>query len=292
MDMIRFFLAFLSVAVLSQSAAASEYVSFDSLDGKTHLRAVLRLPDAAPPHRAIVFLHGCSGMGMGGGMSAIYSTWARHMNRAGFAVLIVDSATPRGFTSTCGRRDASRVMYRHRPDDAYASLQFLQSRDDIRPDGIGLMGWSQGGGIVLLSIVEGSIGRPDPPPPSDFAAAVALYPAACSERLQSKPFTQIEPGNWSTHIPLLVLFGARDNWVDPHACKRFIEAAATRGHPVEIILYDNAVHSFDAPNVRLHERTGPRLADGSLPLIGTDPAARDHAMSVVPEFFNKRIPPD
>ncbi|WP_169054209.1 dienelactone hydrolase family protein [Nitratireductor sp. XY-223] len=268
---------------------AAENVSFDSLDGTTRITARLLEPATDPPHRTIVFLHGCSGTGFGGGLSPVYSTWAQHLNEAGYAVLIVDSATPRGLASTCGSSAARRIVYAKRPFDAYGALRFLQSLPSIQPDGIGLMGWSQGGGIVLLTIVDPSIGRPVPAPAYDFRAAVALYPSACSDRLQSRPFTAVEPQSWSTGIPLLVLFGARDNWTDPDACRSFIEAARERGEPVEIKLYRNAVHSFDAPNVRLQERSGPRLRDGSLPLIGTDQAAREDALDVVPEFFGRHM---
>ncbi|WP_419910783.1 dienelactone hydrolase family protein [Hoeflea sp.] len=266
--------------------AFAERVSFNSLDGETELSAVLLTPATAPPHKSVVFLHGCSGMGFGGGLSAVYSTWATHLNDAGYAVLIVDSATPRGLGSTCGSSKARRLIYAKRPLDAYGALHYLQSLPAMRPDAVALMGWSQGGGIVLLSIVDQSIGRPEPPPVHDFKAAVALYPSACSDRFQSKPFTTIEPQMWATAIPLLVLFGAKDNWTDPNACRSFIEGARKRGEPVAIKLYSNAVHSFDAPNVRLQERTAPRLPDGSLPLVGTDKAARRDALTIVPEFLD------
>ena len=270
--------------------AVAERVMFDSLDGETRLPAVLLQPDTQPPHRAVVFLHGCSGVGFGGGLSPVYTTWARHLNEAGYAVLIVDSATPRGFASTCGPSEARKVVYAKRPFDAYGALLYLQSLPAIRSDAIGLMGWSQGGGIALLTIVDQSIGRPVPAPAHDFKAAVALYPSACSDRFQSRPFTAVEPNGWSTRIPLLVLFGARDNWADPEACRSFIEAARERGEPVAIKLYPEAVHSFDAPNVRLQERSAPRLRDGSLPLIGTDEAAREDALEIVPSFLDGHMP--
>ena len=163
------------------------------------------------PHRAVVFLHGCSGVGFGGGLSPVYTTWARHLNEAGYTVLIVDSATPRGFASTCGPGEARKVVYARRPFHAYGALRYLQSLPAIRSDAIGLMGWSQGGGIALLTIVDQSIGRPIPAP-------------------------------------------------------------------------------ADAPNVRLQERSAPRLRDGSLPLIGTDEAAREDALEIVPSFLDEHMP--
>lgn len=64
---------------------------------------------------------------------------------------------------------------------------------------------------MLLSIVEPSIGRPVPPPRHNFRAAIAFYPAVCNDSMQSRPFTAVAPGGWTTRIPLLVLQGAADN---------------------------------------------------------------------------------
>lgn len=233
-DSIRPILASIVVLVLNAAAAlpvAAETVEFDSLDGKTRLQAELRLPQTDPPHRAIVFLHGCSGLKRDGVISATYSAWGKLLNDTGFAVLMIDSATPRGFGSTCGPSEARKVMYFNRPLDAYGALGYLQSRPDIRVDGIGLAGWSQGGGITLLTIVSNSIGRPEPPPEDDFKAAVAFYPSACSTRAQSRPFTEVEPGQWSTDIPLLVLHGGLDNWARAEPCQQFIDTARQRGNP-------------------------------------------------------------
>ena len=116
-------------------------VEFNSLDGKTRLRASLLLPDTEPPHRAVVFLHGCSGIGLGGGISATYSSWAHHFNRQGYAVLVVDSAGSRGFASTCGGGERRRIMYAERPGDAYSALRYppgtaVHSSRSHRPHGM------------------------------------------------------------------------------------------------------------------------------------------------------------
>ena len=52
-------------------------------------------------------------------------------------------------------------MWRDRPKDAYAALQYLQAQPFVKADHVGLIGWSQGGGVVLLSINDKSIGRPE-----------------------------------------------------------------------------------------------------------------------------------
>ncbi len=271
-------------------AARGETVTFPAVGGETRLLALLEFPDAPPPHPAVVLLHGCGGLWRGAEVKPIYKQWAAHLRRAGYATLLVDSAGPRGIRYSCGKRQARRILYRGRPKDAYGALAYLQGRPDIEPARIGLIGWSQGGGIVLLSIVEPSIGRPVPPPRHDFRAAIAFYPAVCNERWQSRPFTKVPPGGWTTEIPLLVLHGAADNWTPAAPCRRFIEAAAARGAPTQIRLLKGAHHGFDAPGLPIRRLGRLRTRSGEQPIIGTDPAARAAALDLVPKFLNRHLP--
>ncbi|WP_420346647.1 dienelactone hydrolase family protein [Pelagibius sp.] len=275
------------VLAIQGRALADEPLRFTSLDGVTELTAQLYQPEAQPPFPALVLLHGCSGLGPGGGIPAIYAAWTRVLVERGYAVLLVDSAGPRGFGETCGRGPERSTMYRDRPKDAYAALAFLQASDFVRPDRVGLIGWSQGGAAVLLSIVRESIGRPAPPPRHDFRAAVAFYPGVCDEARQSAPFTRVKPGTWTTEVPLLVLQGEADNWTPAAACRAFIAAAAERGAPVAIHLYAGALHGFDAPNLSRRALPLHRMASGIVPSVGSDPAARADALERVPAFLDR-----
>jgi dienelactone hydrolase len=64
-------------------------------------------------------------------------------------------------------------------------LAFLQSQPFVIPDKIALIGWSQGGGVVLETIPTRSLGRPNPSPTHDFVAAIVFYPGLCSDKLQA-----------------------------------------------------------------------------------------------------------
>jgi dienelactone hydrolase len=233
-----------------------------------------------------VFLHGCSGLGNSGKPFSSYLAWEEILKQQGYAVLMVDSAGSRGFGSTCGGGEGRKTMYRERPGDAYAALSYLQSRPEIDPVRVFLIGWSQGGGIVLLTVSSKSIGRLDPAPGHDFRAAIAFYPAACSKRLQTVPFTEVEPDAWSTVAPLLILQGEADNWTLAGPCVTFVESVQARGEPVEIVVYPDAVHSFDAPDMPVHERAGGRTSSGKPPLVGTHPEAREDAIARVIAFLN------
>ena len=59
------------------------------------------------------------------------------------------------------------------------------------------------------------------------------------------------------------------------------------GEDVEIVVYPDAVHSFDAPNMPVHERLGLLTASGKPPLVGTDPEAREDAIKRVIAFLDQ-----
>jgi dienelactone hydrolase len=273
----------------AQQQIAQERVRFPSLDGNTTLQAFLLKPNTEGVHAALVLLHGCSGLQNDGRMFGLYRAWSRMFALRGYVTLVVDSAGSRGFGETCTDRPERRTMLRERPKDAYAALHYLQTLPFVRADRVGVIGWSQGGATVLLSIGARSSGRPEGLNAPDFRVAVALYPGACSERLQSRPFVDAEPNTWTTSIPLLVLQGEADNWTPAAPCEAFMAGAKQRGAPVEFKLYPNAHHVFDAPNRPVRELPAYRMRDGVVPLAGTEPMARADAIPRVIEFFERHL---
>jgi dienelactone hydrolase len=267
------------------------HVTFPSLDGTTTLIAHLFRPKDSgdAPRAAVVMMHGCSGLlAKNGRFFPIFRAWARTLLEKGYVVLVVDSAKSRGFGQTCSAGEPRRTMWLNRPRDAFAALQYLQAQPFVRADRVALMGWSQGGGVALLTINDRSIGRPAQLK-DDFKAAVSFYPGACSETFQSKPYTQVEPQGWTTRVPLLVLFGAADVWTPLKPCQAFLEAAKARGNPIELKTYPNAVHAFDAPNLPRTELPQYRLPNGAIPVIGTDTAARADVFVRVPAFLEEKL---
>src|SRR5205085_2516323 len=166
-------------------------------------------------------------------------------------------------------------LMQKRERDAYGALQFLRAQAFVRPDRIGIIGWSQGGGVVLLSTRVGEAARLKGPGSPSFRAAVAFYPALCNDDEQA-------PG-WSNEIPLLLLQGASDTWTRATPCERFVENAVARGARIDMQLYPGAYHAFDMPNTLL-QLLPVQSRPGTLPYIGTDPAARRDAFERVPAF--------
>jgi dienelactone hydrolase len=275
--------------VLVQPARADERVQFQSLDGKLTLAAFLDRPARAEPAPAVVMLHGCSGLGAAKGPFAIYRDWRDFFADKGYVTLMVDSTASRGFGQTCtiAVKDETDRMWAERPSDAYAALAFLQSQPFVISDQIALIGWSQGGGVVLETIPTHSLGRPNPPPAHDFAAAIAFYPGHCSDRLQAEHLgATIE--SWTTSIPLLVLQGERDNWTPAKPCAAFLSGAQSRHAPVAFQIYPGAYHSFDAPDMPIHNVESYRKGDWA-PIEGTNETARADARDRVARFLAEHL---
>jgi dienelactone hydrolase len=284
----------IAVSVLllwSMTVAAQEPVHFPSFEdngpgrSSTVLDGYLSRPTGEGQHPAVIFLHGCGGLFTGSMIERLLmgsmiepgeSDWAGELTRRGYAVLMVDSFVPRDRRQMCAPATFDLELYRNRARDAYGALLFLQAQPFVRPDRIGIMGWSQGGGALLFAIGTQSFSRPAQLPRGDFRAAVAFYPTSCSEQRQQP--------SWSTTIPLMVLIGAEDVGIPWVPCKALLDGAVTRGAKVEMQIYPGAYHHFDWPNLPRRELPFP-TAGGVVRMEGTDTVARQDAFSRVPSFL-------
>jgi len=279
----NFITAVAALLLWSVGAHAQETVHFPSLDGSTQLDGYLYRTAGQGRRPAVVGLHGCSGMfsRATGAISPIYREWAAELNRHGYVFLLVDSFRPRNQGEMCSTLGFELEVYRARPKDAYGALWYLQSQPFVRGDRIALAGWSQGGGATLFSIGNRSLGRPATLPQGDFRAAVAFYPGSCNIERQ--------PSDWTSQIPLLVLMGAEDVWTPLAPCKTFLDGAIGRGASIETQIYPGAYHAFDAPNLNRLELPAYRTRAGVVPIVGTDPAARQDALARVPAFLARHL---
>ncbi|NTZ05541.1 dienelactone hydrolase family protein [Burkholderia metallica] len=264
-------------------ASAQTLVHFPSTDSppSTMLDGYLFPAPGAGRHPALVFLHGCSGMFAKSGK--IYSRerdWASRFNAAGITVLEVDSFNPRHHGEMCAPAHFDGAIYRARPFDAYGALTYLQSLDTVRPDHIGVVGWSQGGGTLLNAIRASSPARPASLPDGDFRAAVAFYPASCN--------TERQGAVWQSPVPLLVLVGEQDVWTPFAPCKTLFDSVAP-GTDATFHAYPGAYHDFDWPNMPVHAMPAFTTKAGVVPIEGTEPAARADAQQRVIDYMSAHL---
>jgi dienelactone hydrolase len=266
---------------VSAQARATETVSFPSLDGPltggkpTELRGLVMRPNGLGPFPAIVALHGCGGLFKEGALVAREAAWAKLLASHGYVVLFPDSFGPRGVTTDC---EGNVRAWAERSYDAYGALRYLQAQSFIIGERIGVMGWSHGGGTVIFAIAPNSIARPADLPKGDFRAAVAFYPAWCS---------RLSP-DWKPDIPFLLEIGAEDDSIQPAPCIERAESAKAGGAPMQIKVYDDAVHDFDWPGDTLHTIISP---SGKAAHYGVNEDARADALVRVLAFFDARLKP-
>ena len=110
------------------------------------LAALYLRPDGDARVPAAVIVQGSGNSGR----NNVWSRWvAETVARAGYGVLLTDK---RGVGASEG--DWRTVGFETRAGDALAGLRYLASRDDVRPDAVGLVGLSQGGWVVPLAAVR------------------------------------------------------------------------------------------------------------------------------------------
>jgi dienelactone hydrolase len=267
-------LSSLALTVAGAAADAAEAVSFPG--NGVRLDAIVYRPAGSGPFPAIVALHGCSGLyGKDGSLSPRHVDWAERLAAQGFLALFPDSFGSRGAESQCKTDDRVTRPSRERVDDALAAKTYLQSRHDVKPNAVSLLGWSNGGSTVLYAVQKGREAKDGQP---DFATAIAFYPG-CR--------TPAEHGGWHARVPLMILIGAADDWTPAQPCEALAADASAAGEPVSIVVYPGAYHDFDHPNltVRSHSDLAYTADGGGRAHTGTNPAARQDALRRVPAFL-------
>ena len=226
---------------------APVYQSEDTIE----LTAYLYRPEGKGPHPAIVDLHGCNGI-----WPVRSRPWLEHYLDWGFAVLQVDSFGPRGQDNICGSLFAIPTW--HRARDAHAAKRWLMAQPWVAGQEVYLTGFSHGATATLLAL-DDEVNAEQP-----FAGAIAIAPWCLDQSRNS-------------HTDLLILIGGQDRWTPAQRCRVMISVRPDR---VELVVYEDAYHSFDAPGVDSIYQ-GQRVA--------YDARAALDAMRRAREFFKERV---
>lgn len=245
MTLIRFSLLVLSVLTMANAYAGGAilkeapsiaYVSFPSPNlespGSTlTLTGQLRIPNSEPPPGesglpAVVVLHGSAGLDSRG------SFYVAALNRAGIATLEVDMWTARGVGGGLDRPALPTLTV----PDAFSALAFLAARPEIDAERIGILGFSWGGAVTMLTATRYYTdifggGR-------EFAAHIAHYPVcwAYSAGFPGVFFHDL------TGEPVLIQVGDRDDYDEGAGPCQTLAAPFAN---VQVAAYRNAYHAWD-----------------------------------------------
>jgi dipeptidyl-peptidase-4 len=182
----------------------------------------------------------------------------RYMAQEGWIVFMVDG---RG---TGGRgRDFRQVVARRlgdlEADDQLAAVDYLKKLDYVDPGRIALWGWSYGGYVSTMALLQGK---------DALAAAIAVSPVSdwrfydtlYTERYMGLPQENAEgydAGSLLTYAdrlerPLLLIHGSGDDNVHPQNSLRLMTALQEAGKPFELMIYPDKAHAIAGDKTRYH----------------------------------------
>jgi dienelactone hydrolase len=231
------------------------------------LRAIVAKPEGPGPFPVAIILHGAAGPRANG------ERWAAEVRQLGYMTVVPDQYGPLGIVDTLERQGALWERFR----DTHSLVRYLQSRPDVRPDRIVLMGFSQGGLLSLGAMTTqwdlmDPLGAPPMPRP---AGGINLY-SICSffpSRL---------------HGPALLLLGGADDWTPTTDCEEWVRGVRTEPRP-RLVIYPGAHHGFDEPEnagpIFIARYQNPNRPSGFGATVGYDRAAHEAARRDVMAFL-------
>jgi len=189
-------------------------------------------PDGPGPHPAVALVSGCSGFAPSFA-PGVYERVAEQLRSQGHVAVFVDYLGRRGLQS-CAK---APITHADAARDLVAAATWLRSEASVDKTRISAMGWSYGGGAVLVALMENTAEQ------LGFSRAVVYYPDCRSVR------------PWKTAVPVLMLLGGEDDIAPGKPC----EAAAKKSAApdvVKVVWYPGAYHAFDVSEMPAKTR-GP-----------------------------------
>lgn len=251
-------------------------VSYLSLSPTAPLQvpAELRLPPGEELP-AVVVVHGSAGIDSRGRFHI------GALNAAGIATLEIDMWAPRRMA---GGADRPQSVPETLPD-AYGALRHLAGQGRIDPARIGIMGFSWGGVVTMLTATRpwterylGDTGR--------FKAHAAFYPACwVYNRLPGCEFADF------TGAPVLIQAGECDTYDRPETCPNLV-AATERLAPglARVTMHPGATHAFDRsePEMTVNDPLSHLGAGGEV-TFRHHPEAAAKARAELVAFFGRQL---
>jgi dipeptidyl aminopeptidase/acylaminoacyl peptidase len=192
---------------------------------------------------AIIVLHGWAPEGVAGAPRV--EGWARRLSEQGFIALALSM---RGWPPSNGRDDCGAEQ----PDDIAKAADWLATLSGVNADAIGVLGFSLGGQVALLTG-----GRS-----SRIKAIVAYYPITDIQRWRDTTSNAAirdfyvpkvcgagglnSPVNSAEKIraPVLLIHGDRDTWVPTEQSLKMREALRKANRYVELLVIGGGDHGF------------------------------------------------
>lgn len=249
-----------------------QYQSFDIFtpEQKLTIGGQLRIPtNDGEDIPAVVILHGSAGVDSRG------TLYARALNDAGIATLEIDMWGARGLAGGGQRPPLPTFTL----PDAFGALDYLANTPGIDAQRIGVLGFSWGGVMSLLSANQdytNSLGNG-----RQFAVHVAHYPVcwAYNIGIPGIIFSNL------TGAPVLMQVGSLDDYDEGGAPCENLAASFSE---VSVNVYPNAHHAWDRlqPPLTVQDPFSHLGAGGEVDIIPNPGKANQSSNAVVTEFSN------
>lgn len=179
----------------------------------------------------VVMSHGSDGI-----TSGMYDFWVKELNKAGYAVFLVDSFTPRNTAKISGTEGQLTWNTTLNISDAIYALKLLSTHPKLDAKRIYHMGWSRGANAVTAAMWPNYRLPITNDESIKWAASVALYPG-CNIR-HKNPALKITS-------PVLYLLAEKDDMTPATPCIEEAEILIKEGQSVFYKVYPGAYHVFD-----------------------------------------------
>lgn len=212
----------------------------------------LKFPSGLGSFPAVILMHGCGGL-----PSRSIGAWDSLLRSWGYATFVLDSFRGRRLHEVC--TDALALTSNRRVPDAYGSLKILATHPKIDRARIALMGFSHGGIATLAAATEWASRTYSGQSGVAFRAFLAFYPY-CNAAIPEM--------TWGP-TPVRIHIGELDDWTPARTCESLASRARSMGADVDLIVYKNALHSFDSVGQPVQYRPEVDNAADCTPRLGS-----------------------
>lgn len=207
-------------------------IPVQTADTSWQVSAQYRLPriETAQALPAVIILHSSSGIDSTGRF------YARALNNAGIATLELDLWGARGLQGGSANRPATP---QETLPDVFAALHYLLQQPNINAEKIGVIGFSWGGVLSMLTATEQYMAMTGTP--FRFAGHVAHYPVCwLYNNVPGFEFANL------TGAPVLIQTGELDDYDLPETCPLMVaNLSEVDKETVELNIFKKAYHAWD-----------------------------------------------
>ncbi|MEM1360530.1 MAG: dienelactone hydrolase [Pseudomonadota bacterium] len=239
--------AFAAQVVMRLQGVGLARMSPEALSDKLspHYRAILP-EEGTGPFPTALLASGCDGP------KDNMDTWAEALNEIGWAALVVDSHTPRGFD----REPLWRLVCTgavlsggERAGDLAVALADAREMEFVDPERLALIGASHGGWAVLDLLALADRPRrpenlrrwptsPNRDPLAGVVALAAIYPYCGAA-------SRVAHWGWKRELPVCFALVEDDSIVDSEDCAEIASWQKTIGSPITVERFSAVSHGFD-----------------------------------------------